>query len=61
MTEEREQREDGLTQEELDGQEAAPLPDREVMSTLRPPLIYQGIDPIDPISPEPEPQPPEVD
>jgi hypothetical protein len=48
MTDERPDRDDELADEELDEQEAAPLPDREVMSTLRPPLIYEPIDPLPP-------------
>jgi len=54
MTDERQNQDDELGDEELDDQEAAALPDREVMSILRPPLIYQPIDPIDPLPPEAE-------
>jgi hypothetical protein len=48
------QAQDELTDDELDDQEAGALPDREVMSLLRPPLIYQPIEPIDPLPPEAE-------
>jgi len=54
MTEERRQQADELTEEELERQEAEPLPDREVMTTLRPPIVYQPIDPIEPLPPEVE-------
>jgi hypothetical protein len=54
MTDEHLAQDDELSDEELDDQEAAALPDREVMSILQPPLIYQPIDPLDPLPPAAE-------
>jgi hypothetical protein len=48
MTEENEQ---GLTPEELEEQNAEQLPEREVMSTITPPLGADGISTIAPVEP----------
>jgi hypothetical protein len=53
VTDER-QENDELTDEELDRQDATPLPDREVMSTMRPPIVME---PIDGVGIDPMPQP----
>jgi hypothetical protein len=56
VTDERQHPDDELTAEELERQAATPLPDREVMSTLQPPVIIQPTDltGIQPLPPEAE-------
>jgi hypothetical protein len=61
MTEERREDVEKLTDEELERQQGAALPDREVMTSLQPPIGYQPVDPLEPLTPGAEPQPPEID
>jgi hypothetical protein len=46
-----EEKEPGLTAEELEEQDGEELPDREVMSTITPPVGADGIATIAPVEP----------